>query len=156
MNLFHRDDMKKRGGEQKRLYIDLDRLENKFEIGESETELGIQVQSSEAMSYVRELLKEKEARTEGMKTLCTMLVKQFEKKNADYGGSFFNTFERYGIVSVLSRLSDKLQRIENIYIFNGGMLHVNDERVEDTLMDLASYALMTILALKEKGEAECE
>lgn len=70
------------------------------------------------------------------------------RKNADYGDSFGLNFDKYGIVSALIRLSDKMNRIERLIL--GGKQEVNDESVRDTLKDLASYALMTIIELDER------
>jgi deoxyadenosine/deoxycytidine kinase len=69
-----------------------------------------------------------------------------EKKNADYGNNFHKRFERWGFLTALLRLSDKMERLENIY--EKGEIQVKDESVEDTLLDLANYAVMTIVELK--------
>ena len=45
------------------------------------------------------------------------------------------------------RLSDKLNRFKRLS--HGTEAHVNDESIRDTLMDLANYALMTILEMEE-------
>ena len=68
------------------------------------------------------------------------------KKNADYGNNFHKRYERWGFLTALLRLSDKMERLENIY--DKGEIEVKDESVEDTLLDLANYAVMTIVELK--------
>lgn len=68
------------------------------------------------------------------------------KKNADYGNNFHKRYERWGFLTALLRLSDKMERLENIY--EKGEIEVKDESVEDTLLDLANYAVMTIVELK--------
>ena len=47
------------------------------------------------------------------------------------------------------RLEDKLQRVKNL-VRNGGAA-VNDESIDDTLLDLANYAIMTLI---ERGYGE--
>ena len=68
------------------------------------------------------------------------------KKNADYGNNFHKRYERWGFLTALLRLSDKMERLENIY--EKGEIEVKDESIEDTLLDLANYAVMTIVELR--------
>lgn len=69
-----------------------------------------------------------------------------QRKNADYGNNFHKRYEKYGFLTALLRLTDKMERLENIY--EKGKIQVKDESVEDTLLDLANYAVMTIVELK--------
>lgn len=71
-----------------------------------------------------------------------------EKKNADYGNNFHKRYAKYGFLTALLRLTDKMERLENIY--EKGEIQVKDESVEDTLLDLANYAVMTIVELKNE------
>lgn len=74
----------------------------------------------------------------------------YQKKNSDYGNSVHKTFEEFGLTSFLVRLSDKLNRAITL---NKKEAAVADERLEDTLMDLANYAVLALVELK-KGDAE--
>ena len=69
-----------------------------------------------------------------------------KKKNTDYGNNFHKRYAKYGFLTALLRLTDKMERLENIY--EKGEIQVKDESVEDTLLDLANYAVMTIVELK--------
>ncbi len=69
-----------------------------------------------------------------------------KRKNADYGNNFHKRYEKYGFLTALLRLTDKMERLENIY--EKGEIQVKDESVEDTLLDLANYAVMTIVELR--------
>ena len=71
-----------------------------------------------------------------------------QRKNADYGNNFHKRYEKYGFLTALLRLTDKMERLENIY--EKGEIQVKDESVEDTLLDLANYAVMTIVELRNK------
>ena len=81
-----------------------------------------------------------------------------EKKNSDYTGedtcpfANFTAVERNGIASTeqgfLTRMMDKMQRI-NSYVQQGTLL-VEDEKVEDTLMDLANYCILMAAYLHQK------
>lgn len=78
------------------------------------------------------------------------MLKISQQKNADYTGgdespfANFTAVERNGIASTeqgfLTRMMDKMQRI-NSYA-QQGKLEVADEKVEDTLMDLANYCIL--------------
>lgn len=74
------------------------------------------------------------------------------KKNADYGNNFHKRYEKWGFLTALLRLSDKMERIENIY--EKGEIEVKDESVEDTLLDLANYAVMTIVELRNNNDSK--
>lgn len=69
-----------------------------------------------------------------------------QRKNADYGNNFHKRYEKYGFLTALLRLTDKMERLENIY--EKGEIQVKDESVEDTLLDLANYSVMTIVELR--------
>lgn len=69
----------------------------------------------------------------------------FEKKNVDYG----DAFATFGIIGVLMRIEDKLQRALNISATQ--IYLVEDENIKDTLLDLHNYAAMALILLEEKS-----
>lgn len=71
----------------------------------------------------------------------------YERKNADYGNSFHQLYEQYGLTSVLIRLSDKLHRLESLN--QTKTQRVMDESIIDTLMDMANYAIMARMELEQ-------
>ena len=71
----------------------------------------------------------------------------FARKNADYGDSFAT----YGIIGVLIRIQDKINRA--LTITSSGIQLVEDERISDTLLDLHNYAAMALM-LMEEGRSE--
>ena len=72
----------------------------------------------------------------------------YDAKNRDYGDSFGQSFEKWGLPMSCIRLGDKLNRLES-FAQKKDML-VTDESVEDTLKDLANYAIMTLVELNLK------
>lgn len=76
------------------------------------------------------------------KSLCDKTHELYENKNADYGDSFSQLRKRYPNF-VCMRLFDKLNRLDTI-IQPGYECKVSDEKIEDTLMDIANYALMEL------------
>jgi hypothetical protein len=67
----------------------------------------------------------------------------FIKKNHDYG----DAFATFGIVGILIRMNDKMERIMSI--IKNGVIMV-PESVEDTLLDLHNYATMCLMLYNEK------
>lgn len=67
----------------------------------------------------------------------------FAKKNADYG----DAFAKFGIIGVLMRIEDKIQR--TLSISNTKVQLVNDETLQDTLLDLHNYAAMALMLLDD-------
>ena len=67
----------------------------------------------------------------------------FKKKNIDYG----DAFAKFGVVGVLMRIEDKIQRA--LSITKNGVNLVDDEKINDTLLDLHNYAAMAMMLLKE-------
>ena len=68
----------------------------------------------------------------------------FNRKNKDYG----DAFAKYGVIGVLMRIEDKIQRAMSIT--KNGVNLVNDESIRDTLIDLHNYAAMAIMLVDEK------
>lgn len=69
----------------------------------------------------------------------------FARKNADYG----DAFAKYGLVGVLMRIEDKIQRC--ISITRNGIHLVSDEGLQDTLLDLHNYSAMAMMLYQENN-----
>jgi Nucleotide modification associated domain 1 len=82
-------------------------------------------------------------RVEQMETIQSRALELFKKKNADYG----DAFAKYGVIGVLMRIEDKIQRA--LSITKNGVNLVNDEGIRDTLLDLHNYAAMALMLLDE-------
>lgn len=90
---------------------------------------------------------------EAHSNICDKLGKMFSSKNKDYGDSFHKSFEEYGLLSSVIRMSDKLNRLKSFA--KNDDLSVKDESIRDTLLDLANYAIMTVVELdKQSGKVE--
>lgn len=74
--------------------------------------------------------------------ICNILNALYERKNADYGDSFGKSYQEYGMLMACIRLEDKLNRLKSLCKKEA---QVQDESLEDTLMDLANYAIMTLI-----------
>jgi len=82
-------------------------------------------------------------RVDQMKKVQKEALDLFTRKNIDYG----DAFAKYGVIGVLMRIEDKLQR--SLSITKNGVNLIKDEGIRDTLIDLHNYAAMAILLLDE-------
>ena len=84
--------------------------------------------------------------------LCNQLNSIYEQKNNAYGNSFGETFEKLGIISAITRISDKYNRLVNLATHPE--INKGDEAIEDTLLDMANYCLMTYMELQKDNNGE--
>ena len=97
--------------------------------------------------------------------ICQELHDLYTRKNHDYGDSFHETYLEEGLAMARIRLSDKLNRFKTLSrasqdISSGHAMvfdkdfaqHVADESLRDTLIDLANYAIMTVMELDREKE----
>ena len=84
--------------------------------------------------------------------LCNQLNSIYEQKNNAYGNSFGETFEKLGIISAITRISDKYNRLVNLATHPE--INKGDEAIEDTLLDMANYCLMTYMELQKENNGE--
>tara|TARA_B100000035_G_C20887504_1_gene503387 strand:+ start:459 stop:713 length:255 start_codon:yes stop_codon:yes gene_type:complete len=82
-------------------------------------------------------------RVQQLREIQQNALELFRKKNKDYG----DAFAKFGVIGVLMRIEDKLQR--GISITKNQIHLVNDESLEDTLLDLHNYAAMALMLIKE-------
>lgn len=81
-----------------------------------------------------------------------------QKKNSDYTGDVTQPFKNFTMVETMgaatteqgffTRMNDKMMRFAGF--LKNGTLQVEDEKIEDTLMDLANYSILLICYLRSK------
>lgn len=98
--------------------------------------------------------------------LCTDEVKQFaeeakqctelySKKNHDYGNSFDKGMDNIGMTYGVGRIYDKTNRLVTITKdCNEHTIQINTETIDDTLRDLACYAIMMLTYRKRQINKE--
>lgn len=86
--------------------------------------------------------------------ICNELNALYAQKNHDYGDSFHDTFLQEGFAMPRIRLSDKLNRFKTLS--KGVHQNVKTESLRDTLIDLANYAIMTVLEIDNETKCEIE
>jgi len=82
-------------------------------------------------------------RVEQLQAIQADALAMFKKKNADYG----DAFAKYGVIGVLMRIEDKIQRA--ISITKNNVALVNNESLKDTMLDLHNYAAMACMLIDE-------
>lgn len=85
------------------------------------------------------------------KAITTKMSELYKAKNHDYGDAFSQTFAELGVISAITRISDKTNRLKSLATKDQ---RVDDERIEDTLMDLANYAVMTLIELQDNDDKQ--
>lgn len=84
------------------------------------------------------------------KKICSELSALYERKNHDYGDAFHLSYVEEGLAMPRIRIGDKFNRFKNLtkvrHMSDVGK--VKDESIRDTLLDLANYAIMTIMELE--------
>lgn len=85
-----------------------------------------------------------------MESILNEIKQLYNRKNTDYGNSFDKTLDEFGLVASATRMSDKFNRFKSL-MRSGSTARVEDEKIEDTLLDLASYAIMTIKWMRQNG-----
>lgn len=78
---------------------------------------------------------------DSFKKQADQMVDLQARKNKDYGNSFNETLDEFGLVVAVARMNDKMKRLKSLYKNPDGA--GVDESINDTLNDLAAYALMT-------------
>ena len=78
-------------------------------------------------------------RVEQLKQIQDEARELFSKKNVDYG----DAFATYGVIGILMRIQDKIQRC--LTITKNNISLVDDESFKDTLLDLHNYAAMGLM-----------
>lgn len=71
----------------------------------------------------------------------------YKLKNNKYGDSFGISVKKYGLISALTRMSDKWNRIEKMILDHDN--GTDDESLVDSLKDLSNYCNMTIIELED-------
>lgn len=82
-------------------------------------------------------------RPEQFRKIAEEIATLYEKKDYLYGDSFGSTYKKLGIISAVTRISDKYNRLCNL-VTNTDADNLG-ESIEDTLKDMAAYCIMTLM-----------
>ena len=79
------------------------------------------------------------------KKLYDLMYKIYIKKNSDYGNSFSDLYDEYGSIISEIHIREKFNRFKQLRTNESQV----GESIEDTLMDMANYCLLTLLEMKK-------
>ena len=74
--------------------------------------------------------------------ITTDMAKTYAAKNHDYGNSFGESLDEFGLIASIVRINDKMNRIKSLIKKKA---EVKDETIQDTLLDMANYCIMTVM-----------
>lgn len=80
--------------------------------------------------------------------IAKALNQLYDSKGQDYGDSFGETYRKLGIISALTRISDKYNRLISLATKPEEERKVKDESIQDTLLDMANYCIMTVIEME--------
>jgi len=72
----------------------------------------------------------------------------YEKKNHDYGNSFSETIQEFGLSPAIARINDKFKRVKQMV--KGEQMLVK-ESMRDNLIDIANYCILTIIEIDKSS-----
>lgn len=81
-------------------------------------------------------------------TKCFKLTDLYARKNHDYDNSFNKAVDVFGIDYAFGKLYDKMNRIIKL---RNNKEEIKDESIIDTIVDMACYSIMTLLAIDEQS-----
>lgn len=87
------------------------------------------------------------------KKITDEMYDTFKAKNHDYGSSFSNLFKECGMIYAYGHMAEKLERVKSLMKDEA---KVKGEGMKDSLLDLANYAILTIMELERKEEEKWE
>lgn len=93
-----------------------------------------------------------DTRAKRLEEIMNKNLELYKKKNADYGNSFAEVYKELGFESGLVQILHKVNRIKGIY--KNGKAEVDGESIKDSLIDLANYALMTVVEMELEDKRE--
>ena len=77
------------------------------------------------------------------------MFETFKAKNHDYGSSFSNLFKECGMTYAYGHMTEKLERVKSLMKDEA---KVKGEGMKDSLIDLANYAILTVMEIEKVGE----
>jgi len=72
-------------------------------------------------------------------------------KNHDYGNAFHESVQDFGNAVMAIRINDKAKRLKTLLKTDQ---QVKDESIEDTLRDLAGYAILSLIELEQQKQGK--
>lgn len=86
--------------------------------------------------------------------LCDMLHEElWMPKNAAYGDSFHKLYSDLGIISAVTQITHKYNRLVTLAKDKNNNELAGDESITDTLLDMANYCIMTVMEIEREANS---
>lgn len=83
--------------------------------------------------------------------ICDEINELYEKKNNDYGNTIEKGINELGMIYLSCQLYNKVNRLMTLTDPNKKVTRQIDESIEDTLLDLANYAIEGVRILRNRN-----
>ena len=87
------------------------------------------------------------------KEITDKMFETFKAKNHDYGSSFSNLFKECGMTYAYGHMAEKLERVKSLMKDEA---KVKGEGMKDSLLDLANYAILTVMEIENNENEQKE
>ena len=105
---------------------------------------GCSLDPIDVLSKLSAFTKQPTGDADAFRDITNSMYDTFKAKNHDYGNSFSELFAECGMTYAYGHLSEKLKRVKSLM---SDEAKVNGESMRDSLLDLANYAVLTIMEL---------
>lgn len=85
--------------------------------------------------------------------ICDDIHATYLQKNAAYGDSFHKLYEDLGIISAVTQITHKYNRLKTLAKDKNHDISAGDEPIVDTLLDMANYCIMTAMEIERENDA---
>ena len=82
--------------------------------------------------------------------LLNNLEETYKAKNNDYGNSFADTYEKFGCISFLVRITDEYNKL--LTLCDPNIPEQRVKKIDDTILDLANYCLLWLVEREHKNQ----
>ena len=131
----------------------LEKLENEYKNQNDEkTREEIKKNMAEGLKEMEDSDKTKGTEFDTFESVLDEMKELHAKKDKDYGSAFHKSFEEFGATAGVVRLNDKMERVKSLV--RNGKAEVKDESLLDSLKDMACYAVMLYVELKNKDNGK--
>ena len=120
--------------------------------GDEKTREEVKKQLYNGLKEMEDSDKTKGTESDTFESVLDEMKELHAKKDKDYGSAFHKSFEEFGITAGVVRLNDKMERVKSLV--KNGKAEVKDESLLDSLKDMASYAVMLYVELKNKDNGK--
>lgn len=86
--------------------------------------------------------------------ICDGIHEMWLQKNAAYGDSFHQLYDDLGIISAVTQITHKYNRLKTLAKDKNNNISAGDESIVDTLLDMANYCIMTAMEIERESNKE--